>query len=451
MKRIFLISLTVLLLTGLILGGCAQPAPAPAPAPTPTPAPAPAPAPAPSPAPKPAPAPAPAPAPKPAPTPAPAPAEPIKIGHMRPLTGHMAATGKRMIEGGAFAFEKAGYEVAGRKIEVIVADSGANPAMALDAAKKLVEHDKVSMIIGPTVAGTVMAVSNYMSKAGIPLIISNPAPEGIIFEKHQWTFMSGGSYSQASSPMGVFAYEELGYKTVTVITGDWQAGHTFLGAFMGGYKSKGGEVIQEQYPPFDAADFAPYLASLKDADAVAAWFDGVTSIRFLSQFHELGIRKRMPLLAAFHGSFFAPFILRELPPAASEAIVGEYCPTPYSPLLDTEVNKRFVEEWEAKFGELPEDTDTGPYSGVLVALAALEATGGDTSPDKLREAILGVEIESPEGPIRFDQGTKCAIKTYYIGKVEKRGEKDFVWVPVHTYADIPPLGLGPPPGPPPGH
>jgi len=210
-----------------------------------------------------------------------------------------------------------------------------------------------------------------------------------------------------------------------------------------------GEVIQEQYPPFDCADFGSYLVALKNADSVVAWFDGTTSVRFLSQFHEFGIRDKMPLMADFHGSFFAPFILYQLPPEAAEAIVGEYCPTPYTPRLETDVNKRFVEAWTAKIGEAPEDTDTGPYEGVLVALAALEATGGDTSPEKIRQAILGLELEGPQGPIHFDPGTHCALKTIYIGEVQKIGE-EYVWAPAHAYPDVPPFGLGPPPGPPPG-
>lgn len=73
MKRVYLVPLAILLVIGLILGGCAAPAPAPAPAPTPAPAPKPAPAVTP------APAPAPTPAPAPAPTPAPAPAKVIKL------------------------------------------------------------------------------------------------------------------------------------------------------------------------------------------------------------------------------------------------------------------------------------------------------------------------------------------------------------------------------------
>lgn len=408
MKRLFLIPLTVVLLFGLISTSHAAPAPGSSPTPT----------------------------------------GPIKIGHLRPLTGHMAIVGKRMIAGGNFAFEEAGYKVAGRKIEVIIADSGADPAKAIDSAKKLVEHEKVSMIIGPTVGGTQMAVSAYMSKAGVPLILTNPAPAGVIFAKHQWTFLSGGTEPQVSSPMGIYAYEGLGYRKISVITGDWAPGHGFLNSFMGSFKSKGGEIIQEQYPPFNCPDFASYLVNLKDADAVVAWFDGTTAIRFLNQFHELRIRDRMPLIAAFNGPIFSPFLLRRLPQSAAKAVVGEYCPTPYTPLLETDINKRFLKAWGAKM-EDPEDSYTSPYEGVLLALAALKATGGDTSPEKLREAILAVDIEGPQGPVRFDPKTRCAIKTIYITKVAKRGEA-YVWVPVKTYTDVPPLGLGPPPSGPPG-
>ena len=211
---------------------------------------------------------------------------------------------------------------------------------------------------------------------------------------------------------------------------------------MNGFKSKGGQVVQEQYTPFDCADFASYLANLKDADAVVAWFDGTTALRFLNQYHELGIRDRMPLVAAFNGPIFSPFILNQLPLETAEAIVGEYCPTPYTPLLDTEINKRFLEKWGAEMAE-PEDSYTSPYEGALLAIAALEATGGDTTPEKLRDAILGVSIEGPQGPIRFDPETKCAVKPIYITRVEKR-DGVYVWVPVKTYTDIPPFGLGAP-------
>ncbi len=83
-----------------------------------------------------------------------------------------------MVNGVKFAFEEAGNQVAGRGIELIVDDSGGVPDKAIDKARKLVEHDKVAMIIGPMTGGEEMAVANYMTKVGVPLLVSNPCAWG---------------------------------------------------------------------------------------------------------------------------------------------------------------------------------------------------------------------------------------------------------------------------------
>jgi branched-chain amino acid transport system substrate-binding protein len=128
-------------------------------------------------------------------------------------------------------------------------------------------------------------------------------------------------------------------------------------------------------------------------------------------------------------------------------VLGEYCSTPYTPLLDTAINKKFVKAWKDKFGYLPDESIAGPYEGVLVALAALKVTKGDTKPSKIRDAILGLRLDTPGGPVRFDAKTKSRVRDVYIFKNAKLG-KEFVWEPVHTFKDVPPFGFGPPPGPP---
>jgi ABC-type branched-subunit amino acid transport system substrate-binding protein len=214
-----------------------------------------------------------------------------------------------------------------------------------------------------------------------------------------------------------------------------------MDGFEHGFVSEGGVIVQQQWPDPAETDFSSYLAGLDPADTCVAWFDGSTSIQFLTQYHDLGIRSQMPLTACFHGSFFAPFILELLPEAAGNATVGEYCPTPYTPVLDTAVNNAFVAAWEAAIGEAPEDTDTGPYGGFLAVKAALEATDGDTTPEVLRDALLDVDIEGPEGDIVFDPGTKCALKTIYVCEVAKDG-LEFYWEPAKAYINVPPMGYG---------
>jgi hypothetical protein len=72
-------------------------------------------------------------------------------------------------------------------------------------------------------------------------------------------------------------------------------------------------------------------------------------------------------------------------------------------------------------------------------LAALKATGGDTAPEKLRQAMLDLKIELPEGPLSFNKETMVANKDVYIAKIDKLG-KEYVLNPIYTYKDVPALG-----------
>jgi branched-chain amino acid transport system substrate-binding protein len=372
--------------------------------------------------------------------PTPTPQGIIKIGHIRPLTGNMASTSDRMIKAFDFAFEKIGYQVAGKKIQIIIGDSKGDAATAIDVARKMVENDKVDFIVGPTQGGEEMATAGYTNQVGIPEIFTNPEPLGVIMQKMKWCIGSGGTEPQIAGAPAAYAYDQLGYRKVDILAPDTAPGHGFLNAFMDTFKKKGGQIVQETYTPYPSPDFASYLTVLKDADALVAWMDGDQSIKFLSQYHEMGIDKRLPLIAAFHGSFLAPFILNALPPADGDAMVGRLTPTPYTPLLNTAFNTQWVADFKAKFGVLPEDTDSGPYQGAMAIIEALKATNGDTTPDKFRQAMLAVNFQGPEGPVKFDAQTGASIKTIYIAKVVKQNG-NFTWEVVFTYPDVSPMGF----------
>jgi len=374
--------------------------------------------------------------------------EPIKIGVMYPVTGPLAMTGERMVIAAKYSFENVGYKVAGRKIKVIIEDSGSNTATAIDKARKLVEHDKVHMLIGPLIGPVKLAVGSFMQKAGVPHIATHPAAWPM--SKFKWSFMVGGSELHLSSSMGRYAYDQMGIRTVTTMTNEMINARGFLGAFTGAFKNQGGRVVQEQFSPFPCTDYAPYLTILKDADALVAWYDSADAIRFLTQVEEFGILKKMELVGAFHGSFFEPFILEALPAKASNALIGKRCSIDYTSRLDNEQSKQFVKDFREKKGFIPDGASEGVYLGVNVALRALEATGGDTTPGKLREAILGLKFESTSGPIHFDRATQMAIRNVSIVEI-KKVDDHFVLEPVYTYEQVPPQGFAPPPGPPPGH
>ena len=360
--------------------------------------------------------------------------EPVKIGILLPLTGALLKQGPLSEEGVKMALEDANYEVAGRKIELIVEDSATDPTTALDKTRKLVERDKVAAIIGPNHAGVANSIQPYLNTNKVINLKSMQFPKGLK-AKYPWMFVLNGTQEQTCAPMGWYAFEKLGYKTVTTIAPDFVAGRAFLGGFMAGFKEKGGTVVQEQWFPVQTIDFGPYLGNLKDADAFCGWVAGPGALRLVNQYYEYGVNKKMHLIAAYASNLLDEDILPQL----GERGLGIYGPTAYASTLDNPLNKRIVEKFKAKHGGLrPTDTFMiGGYMNAFVLLQALKATGGDTDGEKLRAAILNLNLkETPIGPLRFTPEGSGILNIYVI-KTAKVGN-EYLWEIAQTYTETKP-------------
>jgi len=104
----------------------------------------------------------------------------VKIGLLATLEGPFAAGGQDGMRGAELAVKQRGGMVAGKKIEIIKASSDAKPDVAVNATRKLVEQDKVDIMVGPLSGSEGIAVKNYSK--------SQPAV----------TFINGSSGAQAT-------------------------------------------------------------------------------------------------------------------------------------------------------------------------------------------------------------------------------------------------------------
>ena len=369
--------------------------------------------------------------------------EPIKIGHIMDLTGTEAMVGKEMKASLEYAFQAMGMQIAGRPVEIIVGDAQGQPSVATDVAKKMVEQDKVVAIFGPTQVGEKMAVAGYLKGAGIPLILYNPSPPPI-FADNKWVVGSAGTTVMGPICMADYMYSQLKYVKVDTMTQDNTAGRAFMDPLTNYFKALGGTVIQQLWTPQPTADFSPYLAKLKAADALVAWETGSDAITMLTQWHQLGVDKKLPIVAAFHGGFTDPFIPAAMAEADGAAVVGIVASSTYAPDSSDQVNQDFVKVFTQGMGFPPGDDGTsGPYQSALLFQAAVTATGGDTTPEKLIAAIFAAKIVGPEGPESFAPGQQAATKNVYIVKVDKvpNVAKTYRYVTAYTYKDVPPAGL----------
>jgi branched-chain amino acid transport system substrate-binding protein len=286
-------------------------------------------------------------------------------------------------------------------------------------------------------------VATFMSKAAAPVpnVNTNTSPYGIVAQKLAWTIQVGGTNMQVPSCSGKYAFEKLGLKKLTLIGEDSGAGRDYVGNFVNAFKKAGGEIVQEQWVPQNTADYAPYFAAAKLSDGVVAWTSGNDSVKFLNQYYDFGMWDKMPLVPSYQGAIIEGFIMAQLSPKAAEACLGMTTAMNYTPMLDNPANKKFVEAYKAKYKETPDTAISSAYNAVLVILDALKATNGDTTPQKLMDAMLASSVPLVDGPAKFDKVKKTAIKDISVSKLQKI-EKEFLFsAPIFTFKDVPPEGL----------
>lgn len=349
-------------------------------------------------------------------------APPIKVGVTFPLTGPLAALGTLARAGMEFAFEEVGYQVAGRKIVVVVEDSEAKPDVGLTKARKLVEQDRVHLVLGPISSAVALAMRDYMAAKGVPWLLTFATAPPLTRElKAPNLFRSSWSAEQPQFPAGEYVRQKLGYQKIAVVGIDYVAGRAEVKAFLDGFKAAGGTVVQEIFIPLGTPDAAPFIARIKPEtiDAVvgaAIW--GSDAIRFIKGLDEYGIKGRVPIVvtnAAVSGDSMLPAIGR---PALGIKSYGAY---PYG--LDTPENKRFVEGFRKKTGKMTGNDAYAGYIGARAAIEALKAVEGKVEDvPRYLGALKAVAFTGPAGPFRFDKNQN-AVTTLYLQEIrEARGE-----------------------------
>jgi branched-chain amino acid transport system substrate-binding protein len=357
---------------------------------------------------------------------------PIRIGVITPMTGAAAAIGKDMVNGLSMYLEQNGQQIAGRKAEVIVEDSQGKPEVALTKLRKLVENDKVHVLIGELFAHIGYAMAPRVDEYKVPMLYPVIAADDLTQRKPaRWVVRTGWTSSQPSHPFGEWVYKTLGYKRVAVIAIDYAFGWEVVGGFQKSFEEAGGQIIQKLWPPLGTTDFAPYLAQLRrDADAVFALMVAASALRFPKQYQDAGLKARLPLIGG--GTTFDEFVL----PSLGDEAIGGITPLIYSAALETPENMRFVKEYRAKFTKVPSYySETCYTAGRWIHEAARTIDGNVEDREAFLAALRQVELpDTPRGPLKLDAYGN-PIQNVYVRKVEKKNGELWNTV-IHTFPAV---------------
>src|SRR5215470_6982757 len=145
--------------------------------------------------------------------------EALRLGFLSVRTGPLAAGGRQMEEGIELFLKQRDNTLAGRKVVLIVADTGGQPAQARTRTQELIEREKVHAIIGPLATFEALAIDDYISKSGVPLITPTSAAQNDLAQQKRNDFVihAVGTAAQPMHALGEYAAKRLGYKRVATI------------------------------------------------------------------------------------------------------------------------------------------------------------------------------------------------------------------------------------------
>ena len=343
-------------------------------------------------------------------------AEPIRIGFLTVRTGPLAAGGRQMEQGIELFLKERNNTIAGRKVELIIGDTGGNPAGAKTKTQELVERNKVHVIIGPLAAFEAIAIDDYIRQAQIPTVSCSAAAEDLTQRKpNPWFVRTSASSRQPNHAVGDYAAKVLGYKRVVIIADDFAYGHETAAGFQRVFEDNGGKVVQKLWPPLNVADYGSYIGQLKtNVDAVYAGFAGANGLRFLKQYREYGMK--MPVLGS--GTTTDEGILKQMGDEALGVVSGAF----YSAGIDTPENHRFVGVVNKEYGADPGYYTVGAYSAGLLVELAVKAVGGKVeNKDAFMKALRNPgTVHDPRGDWKLDSYGN-PVQTIYVRKVERKG------------------------------
>ena len=356
-------------------------------------------------------------------------ADPVKVGFIAPLSGIFAASGKDMLEGLRMAFDQAGFQAAGRKIELVEEDHEGNPATAQAKYRKLVGQDRIQVLSGVLLANIGYALVPPIERDRTPSLFFTTPDDLTKRRPTKYVLRTNFSASQPMHALGDYAAKTLKYKRVVTMAMDNAFGHEGIGGFQRVFEDAGGKVVQKIWVPLNVMDFAPYLTQVpRDVDAVVQVFIAGQAVRFVKQYGESPLQGRTPLIGS--GVFTDQSALVGM----GDEVIGHVGALVWAPALNNPANRAFMQLAEAKLKRTPSYFHAVMYSTgrwILEAVKALDGTVDD------RDRFLGAlrkAIETtpdPRGPIKLDEYGN-PTENIYIVKVEKAGGKLQNTV-VHTY------------------
>ena len=328
----------------------------------------------------------------------------VTVGILHSLSGTMAISESTLVDTEKMAIDEinaaGGVEVDGKKykIEYIVEDGASDWPTFAEKSKKLIDQDKVPVVFGGWTSAS--------RKAMLPVYESKDAflYYPIQYEGQECSnniFYTGATPNQQSEPATFFMFKNspAAGKPFFLVGSDYVFPRTSNTITKEQLKSLGGTVVGEDYLPLGNTEVAPIIAKIKkalpDGGVIINTLNGDQNVAFFKQIQDAGITPG-------NGFYVMSYSIaeEEISTIGPEFLEGHYGAWNYMMSIDTPASKKFADDFKAKYGadRVVADPQESAYNMVYLWKKAVEKAG-TFDDDKVREALVGVTFDAPQGPI----------------------------------------------------
>lgn len=346
----------------------------------------------------------------------------VKVGILHSLSGTMSISEVTVKNAEMMAIEEinAAGGVLGKQIVPIIEDGASDWPTFAEKARKLISEDKVATVFGGWTSASRKAMLPVFEELN-GLLWYPVQYEGL--ESSPNIFYTGATTNQQIVPSVDYLLEQ-GKKTFFLLGSDYVFPRTANKIIKAQLAAKGGETVAEEYTPLGHTDFTTIISKIKEAkpDVVYNTLNGDSNVAFFKQLKDAGITANDLTIMS------VSIAEEEVKGIGPEYLEGYLVAWNYYQTTDTPENKKFVENFKAKYGadSVTSDPMEAGYTAVYLWKAAVEKAGS-FDVDAVRAAADGIEFDAPEGRVKIDGETQHIYKTVRIGQIQSDGMIKELW------------------------
>jgi len=347
----------------------------------------------------------------------------IVIGTHQDLSGPVASLGGPLRDGMVLAVEdiNAAGGIHGRKIRLIVEDSGFDPKKAVLATQKLLTQDKVFAMVATLGSATTQATMPMILERGVPLLFAGTPADFTYTPFHKLKFGLSSPYGEQVRAQVKWAYEKLGKRRFGILYQDDETGQNVMRATEDQLKVHGLTLVERASYKRGAIDFSSQISRLKAANVDVVVLG--TIVRETAS-AKMEARKQgwpVDMLVNVAGTNSAIFTI------AGDAVDGLYGQSQFLPLDSQEQTpalKGVIERYKARFGKAPEDGIVFGYTSVMLFAEGVKNAGRNLTVDTLVQGLEKVNNWTTvfaAAPVSFGPTERLGVRATMV--MQARGGK----------------------------